>query len=120
MNSIYQLKTGEVVDLNSIVKIENLIDDTEESNRFSFVIIFNHSGNTDKIIIPPSLCADIIKKEHDKFAEYLIQSNDGRYRVIDSRTIEPACAAGKNAYKTFCKEVRNDLINAWRKYKDSI
>jgi hypothetical protein len=118
MDSIYQLKTGEFVDLNSIVKVGNIVDDIEQNTRFYFLIHFNHSGEPDKIVVPTSLYRNRIKTAHDKFAKYLAKSLDGKHNIIDRRTIDDACAAGLAEYKKISEEVRDDLIKAWKQYKE--
>lgn len=115
MNSIYQLKTGEFVDLARIVKIGI----TEEDNkRYSFNITFQLVKDIDKIAIQPSLAATEIKEAHGKIARYINPDHPDPYRIIDKRTIDAACDAGLAAYKKFAEEVRNDLITAWKQFKN--
>lgn len=115
MDSIYQLKTGEFVDLNRIVKVDNLIE--KDNDRYAYSITFQLVSNKEEIIISPSLVMDEIKKAHDEVARYINPNDSPQYRIIDERTIETACTAGKNAYKKFSEGIRNDLVTTWKEFK---
>jgi hypothetical protein len=117
MDSIYQLKTGEFVDLDEIAKIENLVDKVSKIDRFCFTIVFKHSEAPNEIIVSPALAMDEIKEAYHNMAYTIRKDYNPHFRLIFQDTFDQACDAGKNAYKKFAEEVRSDLVSAWRKFK---
>jgi len=104
MNSIYQLKTGEAVDLSQIVQVGSFLK-TALNKPHEFEIIFKTTRS--KIIIH----ADSVGKE-------IMDAYDSAIKweaCCDSKG--QAVRASADVYNNFCDEVRSDLINAWKQFK---
>lgn len=108
MNSIYQLKTGEAIDLSEIVQIGNLRKiGTKRPHEFEIIL----KSATCKIVVNAYSIGDEIR---EAYQEACLRTTP----MSGDSPQERAEIAASEVYKDFCYEVRDDLINAWRKYKE--